>query len=73
MKNESIFHSIREYRDYIKGRQTLTTGHETSYADLRYRMRMSYPPFRGERVRRSALFTIGSLVLLALTYCTIAG
>lgn len=73
MKNEISFNSICDCRNFIKGRSMLTPNQRASFAELRHQIRMSYPPFRGERVRRSTLFSIGLLVGLVLLICSLAG
>lgn len=73
MNTQRIINNLRECRDYIKGRSFGSEKGEFTFADIRCQIRNSYPPFRGERVRRSALGFIGMLVTFATCYCFLAG
>lgn len=69
---------LRTYRDLIMGRtvSNYTTTDDrffSRYATIREQLRMSQPPFRGERVRRTCLMAILIITSMTMLFIGLAG
>lgn len=66
---------LRECRDLIKGRRTAFGPEEhivADYAALRFRIKSSYPPLRGEYLRKTILAGFGMATLLTSLFVLLA-
>jgi hypothetical protein len=68
---------LRTYRDLIMGRTVSTTTTDEQllarFSTIREKLRMSQPPFRGERVRRTCLMAILLMTASTVLFLWLAG